>query len=48
MPRDVSKLKLELPLVLPDLPDARDVCVRTLVRMLRTGARIVSAHVDPI
>ena len=46
MPRDVSKLKLELPLVLPDLPDARDDCVRTLVRMLRTKEGILGAHVD--
>ncbi len=48
MPRDVSKLKLELPLVLPDLPDARDDCVRTLVRMPRTRARNEASHVDPI
>jgi len=46
MPRDVSKLKLELPLVLPDVPDARDDCVRTLVRMLRTKEGIFAAHVD--
>ena len=46
MRRDVSKLKLELPLVLPDVPDARDDCVRTLVRMLRTKEGILCAHVD--
>ncbi len=43
MPRDVSKLKLELPIVLPDVPDARDDCVRTLVRMLRTKEGILGA-----
>lgn len=47
MPREVSKLKLELPLVLPDLPDARDLCVRTLVRMLRRREGVLDAHVDP-
>ena len=47
MSSEISKLKLELPIVLPDVPDARDDCVRTLVRMLRTKEGIFAAHVDP-
>jgi Cd2+/Zn2+-exporting ATPase len=47
MSNSVSKLKLDLPIVLPDVPDARDDCVRTLLRMLRKKAGIFAAHVEP-
>lgn len=40
-----SKLHLELPLLLPDLPDARDRCVSALIQTLSARSGIVGAHV---
>ncbi len=40
-----SKLHLELPLLLPDLPDARDRCVSALIHTLSARSGIVDAHV---
>jgi Cd2+/Zn2+-exporting ATPase len=38
-------LKLELPLLLPAVPDARDRCVRTLIGMLNARDGLAEAHV---
>ena len=40
-----SKLHLELPLLLPDLPDARDRCVSALIQTLSGRSGITDAHV---
>ena len=40
-----SKLKLDLPLLLPEVPDARDRCVRTLTAMLRAREGLAEAHI---
>ena len=45
MSNDVSKLKLDLPLLLPEVPDARDRCVRTLIGLLRARDGIAEAHI---
>lgn len=43
---DVMKLKLEIPLLLPDAPEAEDRCVSRLVAALEVREGISSAHVD--
>ncbi len=44
--------RLDLPLLLPDVTDARDACVARLVRLLETRSDIVSVHLvqpgDPL
>ncbi len=45
MANELSKLKLELPLLLPEVPDARDRCVRTLAGMLRARDGLADAHI---
>lgn len=45
MTSELSKLKLELPLLLPSVPDARDRCVRMLASMLRTRDGLADAHI---
>ncbi len=42
---DLSKLKLDLPLLLPDVPDARDRCVRTLIGLLSAREGLDDAHI---
>ena len=41
----VAKLQLELPLLLPDLPHARDQCVSSLIDSLLARSGITNAHV---
>lgn len=45
MSNNRSKLKLDLPLLLPEVPDARDRCVRTLTAMLRAREGLAEAHI---
>lgn len=45
MSKNLSKLKLDLPLLLPEVPDARDRCVRTLTDMLRARDGVAEAHI---
>ena len=45
MTNELSKLKLDLPLLLPDVPDARDRCVRTLINLLGARDGLAEAHV---
>ncbi len=45
MSNGLSKLKLDLPLLLPEAPDARDRCVRTLAGMLRARVGLAEAHI---
>lgn len=40
-----STTKLELPLLLPDIPDERDACVLRLVRSLRALRAVLDVHV---
>lgn len=40
-----QKLRLELPLLLPDIPDARDHCVGSLIAALTGRTGISEAHV---
>jgi Cd2+/Zn2+-exporting ATPase len=40
-----QKLRLEVPLLLPDIPDARDHCVRSLIAALTGRTGIAEAHV---
>jgi Cd2+/Zn2+-exporting ATPase len=42
---EFSKLKLDLPLLLPEVPDARDRCVRTLIGLLSARDGLGEAHV---
>ena len=42
-----SKLRLDIPLVLPDVPDASDACVGRLVAELAARPGIENAHVVP-
>lgn len=39
------KLTLELPLLLPDIPDTKDRCVSTLMDALSARSGILEAHV---
>lgn len=41
----VEKLKIDLPLVLPHLPDERDACVERLISSLKKESGISEAHV---
>jgi Cd2+/Zn2+-exporting ATPase len=43
--RKMNKTKIELSLVLPGVPDARDQCVQRISEQLRTKAGIDEAHV---
>ena len=45
MTDEPSKLKLDLPLLLPEVPDARDRCVQTLISLLSARDGLVEAHV---
>jgi Cd2+/Zn2+-exporting ATPase len=42
---DQAKLQIELPVILPDIPDARDQCVKTLVTMLTGQDGVTEAHI---
>ncbi len=45
MTDDLSKLKLDLPLLLPEVPDERDRCVQTLIGLLSGRDGVLEAHV---
>ncbi len=45
MTNELSKLKIERPLLLPEVPDARDRCVRTLIGLLSARDGLAEAHV---
>lgn len=40
-----QKLRLEIPLLLPSLPDIRDRCVKLLIQTLESREGIAAAHV---
>ncbi len=40
-----KRLRIEIPLVLPDVPDARDACVRRLGELLEAKKGVQAAHV---
>lgn len=40
-----KRLRLDLPLLLPEVPDDRDACVRRLVEMVSGRPGVVKAHV---
>lgn len=48
MSTDLSKLKLDLPLLLPEVPDARGRCVDTLIGLLKGRDGVLEAHVVTI
>ena len=39
------KLRLELPVLLPDIPDTKDRCVSALIDTLSARSGILEAHV---
>ena len=41
----LSKLTLDLPLLLPEVPDARDRCVRTIIGLLNARDGLAQAHI---
>ena len=43
--KDAGKTRIELPLLLPDVPDARDACVGRLRGLLVEGRGITEAHI---
>ena len=45
MSKDFSKIKLDLPLLLPEVPDARDRCVRTLIGLLSARDGLAEVHI---
>ena len=42
-----TKLRLDIPVLLPDVEDANDVCVRRLIDEIGTQAGVVNVHVRP-
>ncbi len=44
---ELSKLKLNLPLLLPDVSEERDRCVRTLIELLSARDGLAEAHIVP-
>ena len=45
MANESSKLKLDLPLLLPEVPDARDRCVQTLIGLLSARDGLAEVHI---
>jgi hypothetical protein len=43
----IEKLRLDIPVLLPDVPDAADACVARLVGSLKGRAGVEQAHVVP-
>ncbi len=43
----LARLKLDLPLLLPEVPDARDRCVRTLIGLLNARDGLAQVHIVP-
>ena len=41
----LEKLQLDLPIVLPEVPDARDACVRRLTNSLASQDGVERVHV---